>query len=104
MRPARQNPDGRPRRQPQRGDGDGGDGIRGHGQLALTETRVGLTVVPPMKSFLALPLVALTGACIAPPPPPPITPNPPGNAYPALGTEPFLGLTIDPRQMVLTPP
>ena len=29
MRPARQDPDGRARRQPQRGDGDGGDGLRG---------------------------------------------------------------------------
>ena len=57
-----------------------------------------------MKSFLTLPLAALVGACMAPPPPPPITPNPPGSAYRAVGTEPFWGLTIDARQMVFTAP
>jgi len=47
--------------------------------------------------------LALT-ACMAPPPPPPITPNPPGGAYRAVGTEPFWGLAIDERQMVFTQP
>jgi uncharacterized membrane protein/heat shock protein HslJ len=57
-----------------------------------------------MKHLLALlPAVALS-ACMAPPPPPPMTPNPPGDEYRALGTEPFWNLTIDPQQMVFTRP
>ena len=57
-----------------------------------------------MKRFLIVPLAALATACLAPPPPPPLTPNPPGSAYRAVGTEPFWGLTIDERQMVFTAP
>jgi uncharacterized membrane protein len=57
-----------------------------------------------MKRLLVLPLAMLAGACMAPPPPPPLTPNPPGETYKALGTEPFWGLTIDERQMVFTAP
>jgi len=53
--------------------------------------------------FTLMPALALA-ACIEPPPPPPLTPNPPGSAYRALGTEPFWGLTIDERQMVFTQP
>ena len=57
-----------------------------------------------MKPLLAL-LPAMTlAACYAHPAPPPLTPNPPGGAYRALGTEPFWGLTIDERQMVFTQP
>jgi len=55
-----------------------------------------------MKRFLIIPLTALAAACLAPPPPPPLTPNPPGSAYRAVGTEPFWDLTIDERQMVFT--
>jgi uncharacterized membrane protein len=57
-----------------------------------------------MKRFFSIPLAALAAACLAPPPPPPITPNPPGGAYRAVGTEPFWSLTIDQRQMVFTAP
>lgn len=57
-----------------------------------------------MKKLLLLPLTALTAACLQAPPPPPLTPNPPGGAYRALGTEPFWNLTIDERQMVFTRP
>jgi len=57
-----------------------------------------------MKRLLVFPLVALASACMTPPPPPPLTPNPPGGAYRALGTEPFWGLTIDEQQMVFTQP
>ncbi|HEX6742337.1 MAG TPA: hypothetical protein VF079_11160 [Sphingomicrobium sp.] len=53
--------------------------------------------------FAALPALALA-ACYAAPPPPPLTPNPPGSAYRATGTEPFWGLTIDERRMVFTRP
>ena len=56
-----------------------------------------------MKRFLGFPLIGLAAACMAPPPPP-LTPNPPGGAYRAVGTEPFWGLTIDERQMVFTAP
>ena len=55
-----------------------------------------------MKLLFALPLAATLTACMAYPPPPPITPNPPGGAYRALGTEPFWSLTIDPQRMVFT--
>ena len=55
-----------------------------------------------MKQLLALPLTALVAACMTYPPPPPITPNPPGSAYRAIGTEPFWDLTIDPVRMVFT--
>jgi heat shock protein HslJ len=57
-----------------------------------------------MKKLLVLPLAALTAACLQAPPPPPLTPNPPGGAYRALGTEPFCNLTIDERLMVFTRP
>ena len=57
-----------------------------------------------MKQLAALmPLLALA-ACLEAPPPPPLTPNPPGGAYRAAGTEPFWGLSIDERQMVFTRP
>ena len=64
----------------------------------------GPRIIADMKQLAFLiPALALT-ACMAPPPPPPITPNPPGGAYRAVGTEPFWGLTIDERQMVFTQP
>src|SRR5258705_10608502 len=102
MRPPRQNPDGRPRRQPQRGDGRRGHGIRDSRELALTEPRCVPNVVTYMKRLVIIPLTALAAACLAPPPPPPMTPNPPGGVYRAVGTEPFWNLTIDERQMVFT--
>lgn len=52
--------------------------------------------------FAALPALALSACYPGPPPAPPITPNPPGSAYRALGTEPFWSLTIDERRMVFT--
>ena len=56
-----------------------------------------------MKQFSALAPLALLAACYAAPPPAPqITPNPPGEAYRAIGTEPFWDLTIDPQQMIFT--
>lgn len=54
------------------------------------------------QMFAALPALALA-ACYGPPPPaPPITPNPPGGAYRALGTEPFWDMTIDSQRIVFT--
>ena len=53
--------------------------------------------------FALLPAIALAG-CMTAPPPPPLTPNPPGDVYRALGTEPFWGLTIDEQQIVFTQP
>jgi heat shock protein HslJ len=57
-----------------------------------------------MKQLAALLPVLALAACLEAPPPPPLTPNPPGGAYRATGTEPFWGLTIDERQMVFTRP
>jgi len=57
-----------------------------------------------MKRFLGLPLILAVAGCMTAPPAPPLTPNPPGGAYRALGTEPFWGLTIDERQMIFTQP
>ena len=50
-----------------------------------------------MKRFLAIPLMALSGACLTAPPPPP----PP---YHALGTEPFWNLLIDPHHLTFVQP
>lgn len=57
-----------------------------------------------MQRLIALSVAMLLSGCLAPPPPPPLTPNPPGSAYRAAGTEPFWGLTIDERQMIFTRP
>ena len=57
-----------------------------------------------MKQLLVLLPAFALAACYAHPAPPPLTPNPPGDVYRALGTEPFWGLTIDERQMVFTAP
>jgi hypothetical protein len=97
MRPAGENPDGGPRRQPQRGDGDGGDGVRRESQLALTEPDQRAAVVPVMKRLLAFPLAALLSGCLTAPPPPP----PP---YHAVGTEPFWNLLIDEHNLTFTQP
>ena len=50
-----------------------------------------------MKRFLAIPLMALTGACLTAPPPPPAP-------YHALGTEPFWNLLIDEHNLTFTQP
>jgi len=57
-----------------------------------------------MKQLAALIPVLALAACLEAPPPPPFTPNPPGSAYRAAGTEPFWGLSIDERQMTFTRP
>src|SRR5437763_16038961 len=97
MRFAGQNPDGGPSRQPQRGDGRGGDGVRCSGELALTEPERGPMVVPRMKRLLAIPLTSLLGGCLTAPPPAP----PP---YHAVGTEPFWNLLIDEHDLTFTQP
>jgi uncharacterized membrane protein len=61
----------------------------------VTELAAQDTVVRRMKKLVALPLVALVGACMpipAPPPPP----------YHAVGTEPFWNLLIDERNLTFT--
>jgi uncharacterized membrane protein len=63
--------------------------------LALKEPRSESAVVPRMKRFLAIPLIALTGGCLTAPPPPP----PP---YHAVGTEPFWDLLIDEHNLTFT--
>src|SRR3954454_11383684 len=95
MRPTRQNPDGGPRRQSQCRDGRRGHGVRGEGQLAVTEPRSKSAVVPLMKRLLAIPLMVLLGGCLTAPPPPP----PP---YHAVGTEPFWDLLIDEHNLTFT--
>ena len=55
-----------------------------------------------MKQLLALLPALSLAACMTAPPPPPLTPNPPGGVYRGSGTEPFWGLTIDPKEMVFT--
>src|SRR3982751_909558 len=97
MRPARQNPDGGPRRQPQCGNGGGSDGFRHSGELAVTEPRGWPKVVPRMKRLPRIPLAMLAGGCLPVPPPPP----PP---YHALGTEPFWNLLIDEHNLTFTQP
>src|SRR5205823_2804357 len=92
MRPARQNPDGGPRRQPQRRDGRRGHGIRDSSKLAMTEPSKRRAVGPRVKKWIALLLVAPVCGCLPPPPPPP----PP---YHAVGTEPFWNLLIDERNI-----
>jgi heat shock protein HslJ len=61
----------------------------------VTELAARDTVVRRMKTLVALPLVALVGACMpipAPPPPP----------YHAVGTEPFWNLLIDEHNLTFT--
>src|SRR3954447_26880163 len=103
MRPARQNPDGGPGRQPQRRDGRRGDGVRGQSQLEVTN--IPETSVRPERSRggveylmvsrlrstrtgLGLAAALFLGGCRTAPtrPPPP---------YHAVGTEPFWHLLID---------
>src|SRR6266576_1301748 len=98
MRHPRQNPHGGARRQPQRGDGGGGDGLRGHRKLAVTGTSPAAPrLIRRMKRLIATPLVALVGGCLTPPPPPP----PP---YHAVGTEPFWNLLIDEHNLTFIQP
>src|SRR4051812_10702739 len=106
MRSAGEDPDGGARRQPQRGDGGGGDGVRDPRQLAQRYRNLtsGARIIAVMKYPIALLPVLALAACYSAPPPPPLTPNPPGGVYRATGTEPFWGLTIDDRQMVFTQP
>lgn len=63
----------------------------------MTEPARPAAVVPRMKRFLALALVAPLGGCLTPPPPPP----PP---YHALGTEPFWNLLIDEHDLTFSQP
>jgi uncharacterized membrane protein len=63
----------------------------------VTEPARPAAVVPRMKRFLALALVAPLGGCLTPPPPPP----PP---YHALGTEPFWNLLIDEHDLTFSQP
>src|SRR3954470_118647 len=97
MRPAGQNPDGRARRQLERGDGDRRDGLRDSVKLAMTAPSRVPTVVSLRKRWIALPLAASLAGCMTAPPPPP----PP---YHALGTEPFWNLLIDERNLTFTQP
>src|SRR5579884_1781114 len=85
MRPARENPDGRSRGQPQRGNGGGGDGLFNQGKLAMTKTLLTIALS-----------AALTGCMKVPGPPPP--------PYHALGTEPFWNLLIDGHDITFTAP
>ena len=55
-----------------------------------------------MRKLILIALPLLISGCGAYPPPPPVTPNPPGGAYHAVGTEPFWDLTINETQMVFT--
>ena len=50
-----------------------------------------------MKSFIALPLTLLLGACLSYPPPP-------AAPYRALGTEPFWNVLIDERNITFIQP
>src|SRR5437764_12669628 len=88
MRPPRQNPDGRSRRQPQRGNGGGGDGVHDHSELAVIF----------MKKLIISALTTLAGGCVTAPP------APPASAYHALGTEPFWNLLIDEHDLTFTQP
>jgi uncharacterized membrane protein len=96
MRPAGEDPDGRPRRQPQRGDCRGGDGVRRQGKLALTERRGAATVVSAMKKIL-VPLLLALGGCAS-------VPVAPAQSYHAVGTEPFWSLVIGDREISFTQP
>src|SRR6476646_4100505 len=57
------------------------------------------TIGSPMKTFIALPLALLAGACATLPPLPR-----PAVDYRASGTEPFWGLTIDAANLTFTQP
>jgi hypothetical protein len=85
MRPARQNPDGGSRGQPQCGNGGGGDGLFNQGELAMT------------KQLFTIGLAAALCACMKVPGPPP----PP---YHAVGTEPFWNLLIDEHDITFVRP
>ena len=63
----------------------------------MRNLRQGANVVPLMKLFAVVPLVALAGACTTLPPPAP----PP---YHAVGTEPFWNLLIDEHNITFTQP
>ena len=112
MRPAGQDADAGPRRQPQRGGGGGGDGVRGAGKLAepltagrgfhgmktISRCRCSRSVSPPARP-IRRPLwpgpVRLSRACALP------AARRVRGDYRAIGTEPFWDLTIG-RDLVFT--
>src|SRR5947209_18497320 len=97
MRPAGQNPHGRTRRQPQRGDGRRCHGVCHHGELAVTEPLLSTSVGSLVKRLVVLATIAALGACTPIPPPPPAP-------YHAVGNDPFWNLLIDEHDITFVQP